>query len=504
MAIATTRQGRVEGETYRGTVVFRGIRYARPPEGGLRFRAPEPPDHWRGVLPARKFGAAAPQVSPVLPALERLIGGSASGRSEDCLSLNVWTPALDGKRRPVMVWIHGGAFVMGSGSAGIYSGRRLARRGDLVVVTLNYRLGALGFLDLRDLGGVANLGIRDQIAALEWVRDNIAAFGGDPENVTIFGESAGAMSTGTLLGTPRANGLFHRAILQSGAADNVFATGESKQVTESFLRRATSSGPLDLAKLQVLPLPELLRAQNLVSMQLRMRLGGLAWQPCVDGDLIPTPPIDAIAKGLSSAVPVLVGTNSEEWKLFMLADRLRAISRDELVRRLRRALPGFDAEGRPWSDRALVAYEQSDSTPSEIWVAFQSDRIFRVPALRLAERQASHTAATFTYEFTWSPPFTGGLIGACHGLEIPFVFGTLRKRSLRPFLGLSRGALRLSSRMQQAWIDMARSGDPSHDELPHWPRYDAAKRATMMLGSRCSVVHAPGESERLFWEHATS
>src|SRR5262249_1860194 len=217
--VALTRQGRVEGKTYRGAHVFRGIPYAAPPVGALRFRPPVPPALWSGTGDATRFHPAAPQASPVLPLAGRLIGGGAN-EAEDCLYLNVWTPGVDGRRRAVMVWLHGGAFVMGSGSSPLYSGRRLVRRGDVVVVTLNYRLGALGALNLRalrpgDAGACGNQGLQDQIAALQWVRDNIAEFGGDPEKVTVFGESAGAMSVGTLLGVPRAQGLFHRAILQS-------------------------------------------------------------------------------------------------------------------------------------------------------------------------------------------------------------------------------------------------------------------------------------------------
>ena len=216
--VVTTRQGKLEGELHRGTAVFRGVPYAAPPTGERRLRPPEPPATWQGTRSAKHPAPAAPQMSPVLPVLRRAIGGSPAGESEDCLYLNVWTPATDGKRRPVMLWIHGGAFVMGSGSAGIYSGRRLARYGDAVVVTINYRLGALGGLNLRELlpgveGAPSNLCILDQIAALRWVRDNIEAFGGDPENVTIFGESAGGMSVGTLLATPQAHGLFQRAVL---------------------------------------------------------------------------------------------------------------------------------------------------------------------------------------------------------------------------------------------------------------------------------------------------
>ena len=235
-----TPSGRLSGTRRRGRVVFRGIPYAQPPVGALRFRAPLPVKPWSGEREAVRFGPSAPQVGAENPLVRRFVG-SPAGQSEDCLYLNVWTPALDARRRPVLVFIHGGAFLMGSGASALYDGSRLAARGDAVVVTLNYRLGALGSLALRDVlpGGElvdSNLGLRDQTAALAWVRESIAAFGGDPENVTVFGESAGVMSIGALLGAPEARRLFRRAILQSGAAHNVSSHTYARRVAELFLK----------------------------------------------------------------------------------------------------------------------------------------------------------------------------------------------------------------------------------------------------------------------------
>ena len=236
--VVLTRSGKLEGRRSRAVEIYRGVPYARPPLDDLRFRPPQPLKDWQGVRPAHRYGRSAPQSMPLPIVALQMVAVGARAQSEDCLSLNVWTPAADGGRRPVLVWIHGGAFVMGSGSTSLYSGARLARRGDVVVVTLNYRLGALGYLNLRALpGGEAapcNLGLRDQIAALEWVRENIEAFGGDPGNVTVFGESAGAMSVATVLGTPAAQGLFHRAIAQSGAADHVSSAAEAAAIGALF------------------------------------------------------------------------------------------------------------------------------------------------------------------------------------------------------------------------------------------------------------------------------
>jgi para-nitrobenzyl esterase len=503
--VATTRQGKVEGEAYRGVLVFRGIPYAAPPVGKLRFRAPQPAAAWQGTLDATRSRASAPQASPVLPILGRLIGGGGAGQSEDCLYLNVWTPAADGGRRPVMVWIHGGAFVMGSGSTALYSGRRLAQRGDVVVVTLNYRLGALGALNLAALRGGdpaagSNQGIRDQIAALEWVRDNIEAFGGDPGNVTIFGESAGGMSVGTLLGTPRARGLFHRAIAQSGAAHNVSTRAQAAQIAELFLAEL-GIRPDDEHALASVSLGDVLRAQSSVAVLRAMRQGLLAWQPSEDGDLLPRTALETIAAGEGSAVPLLVGTNLEEWNLFMLGDAAgRRLDEDGLRKRLERSLPGADATGRAHAERALEVYRQARSgrgrgSARRLWSAFQSDRIFHYPAWRLAELQRRITPHVHAYLFAWGPP----LLGAAHGMEIPFVFGTLRNPVLRPVFGLAPSAHRLSRAMQQVWTAMARSGSPEVESLPTWPGYDPARRPTMMLERRCAVEEAPFEDERRFW-----
>src|SRR5262249_50798119 len=263
-AVAHTRRGRLRGELRRRGLVFRGIPYAEPPVGARRFAAPEPVKPWDGERPATRFGASAPQAGAQNVLVRRFVGASA-GQSEDCLYLNVWTPALDRARRPVLVFLHGGAFLIGSGSTALYSGSQLSSRGDVVVVTLNYRLGALGALALRELvpgggGAQENLGLRGQLAALRWVAENIQAAGGDPDCVTLFGESAGAMSAGALLAVPAARGLFRRAILQSGASSNVSTAAQARRVTEHFLGRLGATGE-SLEALRRAPLAALLRAQ---------------------------------------------------------------------------------------------------------------------------------------------------------------------------------------------------------------------------------------------------
>ena len=508
MTQVRTRAGVIEGFTTRRGDVFRGIPFAEPPVEKLRFRPPAPKRPWTGVRQAVDFGPSAPQWGQLPAFARRLISAGPGGLSQDCLYLNVWTPKADAKRRPVMVWIHGGAFTMGSGSTPLYSGSRLAARGDVVVVTINYRLGALGFLNLRSLApgqpdAPANLGLRDQMAALEWVRDNIDAFGGDPENVTIFGESAGGMSVGTLLGTPRAEGLFHRAICQSGAAHNVSSQDHAALVADVFVRELGVE-PGDLEALQAASVGDIMRAQSAAS--LYFGVGNLLpWQPSVDGDLLPTSAIAAIRSGLNRDVPVLVGSNRDEWKLFTFGDlAMRRLGEEGLAKRLAEVLPGKDASGRRTVELALEVYGPSGSrrgrsSASERWSSFNSDLIFHYPAAELANLRAETGARTYTYLFTYLLPVFGRRLGACHGLEIPFVFGTMRERILGVTLGNVRSARELSRQMQRAWVAFARTGRPDHDRLPDWPAYAPPERATMIFDRECRVEPSRFEDVRRFF-----
>ncbi|HEY8155807.1 MAG TPA: carboxylesterase/lipase family protein [Myxococcota bacterium] len=499
--------GRIEGCREDGVLVFRGIPYARPPQGALRLRAPLPPVPWSGVRDAKTFGPAAPQNPGRLAAL---LGNPTEIFAEDCLFLNVWTPAADAGRRPVLVWLHGGAFTTGSGSQPVYRGARLAQRGDAVVVTVNYRLGSLGFLHLpalaREAGDAsANFGLLDQLAALAWVQENIAAFGGDPGNVTVFGESAGAMSVGTLLGTPRARGLFSRAILQSGAASNVYDQEDAIRVAETFLKELGLTAD-DAEGLRARPLEAVLAAQERAVAQLLGVVPQLPFQPVVDGDVLPRPPLDAIAAGLSREVSVLIGTNLEEQKLYSPTDpKAQSLDEDGLLRRCRRTLPAPGPDGRPRGEHAIQRYRAAregrfDVSPRELWYAIETDRWFRVPAMRLAEQHAAHQPATYAYLFTWKSPALGGMLGSCHALEIPFVFGCVDDRLVQRFVGDHPAAAGVSLRMQDAWLAFARTGVPASPDLGDWPRYDAARRATMLFGEECRVEDAPFEAERAFWD----
>jgi len=501
-AIVETRFGKLAGSRGDGIDVFRGIPFAAPPVGALRFAPPRPPEPWAGVRECKDYGGSAPQPPILLP----LPGMDVGRQDEDCLYLNVWTPAADGARRPVMVWIHGGGFVIGSGAQSIYRGDRLARRGDVVVVTINYRLGALGFLHLADLGpgfedAAGNCGIRDQVAALEWVRDHIEAFGGDPGNVTIFGESAGGMSVGTLLGTPTARGLFRRAIPQSGAAHNLHDRATASRVTKGLLETlgvAASEAPRVLREI---PVEKLRDAQSQTSLALGTGLGLLPFQPVLDGDLLPAAPLEAVRGGLASGVDLLVGTTRDEWKLFGFLDpALRQLDEARLCQRFEGIAP--DPAALVASYRRAHTEAGLPATPSELYFAMETDRVFRVPADRLAHAQHPHGGSVFFYRYDWEAGFGGGMLGACHAVELPFVFGALGGEGADFFAAEGPAAERLSERTMDAWLAFARVGDPSHGGLPdgRFEAWDPQRRATLLFGAEPAHAEDPAGVQRRAWD----
>ncbi len=496
-----TATGIVEGTETAGVDAFVGVPYAAAPDGDLRLRAPRPPEPWAGVRPATTFGPWAPQNPP----RSMLTGLPPAAQAEDCLTLNVWTPGLDGARRPVMVWIHGGAFTGGSGASVLYRGDRLSRRGDVVVVTLNYRLGVLGFAAhpaLRDdsAGGVAgNWGLLDQVAALRWVRDNISAFGGDPSNVTAFGESAGAMSVCDLLAMPAASGLFHKAIAQSGPPD----AQPMQRAEEATAKLAADLGLSSPEELRSCPLPALLDAQaRLLS---ERGAGPLPFRPVVDGASLPGPPLPAIVGGRAADVPLLIGTNRDEAKMFMVEDPGSRDPDDELaLRRIGRAFQAGNVRIDPAEAmaayRAARAARRQRTDPRELWSAIETDRVFRVGSLRAAEAHARRQPRTYCYLFTWDSPALGGALGACHALDLPFVFGTLDAPGMERFAGRGPAAEHLSNQMMDSWVAFARGADPSHPGVGEWPAYDTGRRSTMVFGADTHVEDAPYEEERRFWE----
>jgi para-nitrobenzyl esterase len=493
--IVQTRDGQVRGSESGGVARFLGIPFAR----AGRLAPPQPPEPWPGVRDALEVGPIAPQD-----------GGAQFQRadhpqSEDCLSLNVWAPVpLDpGARRPVMVWIHGGAFRQGSGASPLYEASTLAARGDVVVVTINYRLGALGFAAhpslATDGGACANWGLLDQVEALRWVRDNATALGGDPDNVTVFGESAGAASVGCLVASPlrsdAGGALFHKAIMQSGAALGV----PMDTAADLAERLAAEVGADDVPALRDAPLEALMAAQATLLDPRMVRL----FAPTIDGHVLDVNGTRALRDGAGTGIPMIIGTNVDEWKLWAPTDpRSRDLDEAGLVRRVARSLGDDGALAVVDGVRAARAARGERVDPNDLWFAIESERFFRHPSLQGAEAQAAHERDTFVYLFEWGSPAMGGWLGACHGLEIAFVFGNQGRAELAAFTGSGPGADALSESMMHAWLAFARSGDPSTGDLP-WPRYDPASRPTMVFGAATRVEHDPRREERELVARAT-
>ncbi|HLY81536.1 MAG TPA: carboxylesterase/lipase family protein [Acidimicrobiales bacterium] len=492
--LVETSSGKVVGTQIGPVIQWRGIPYAAPPIGPRRFLPPSPPEPWARTRDATRFGPAA--IQPYSP-VEAMFRTSATDTSEDCLYLNVFATPPDGARRPVMVWIHGGSFVSGSGSTGWYDGSTFAAAGDVVVVTINYRLGLLGFLHLAEVAGErypwsGNCGILDQVAALEWVRDNIEAFGGDPGRVTVFGESAGAMSIGTLLAMPAAAGLSQAAILQSGSTSAHRSRTQADNVTRSVLT-FLGVGPGQLADV---PVAKLLEAQLAVSGGAQVS-GYLAFQPVVDGTSLPTAPSDAIAAGSAAGVRVLAGSNRDEMTLFLAFDsKLADLDRPGLLAR------GAALVDEETAERLVDGYMASrpGASPAELLSAMSTDMLFRVPAIRLAEAQAASGTPVWMYRFDWATPAFGGVLKATHALEIPFMWNIISKPGVELFTGSGPGRQALADRMQAAWLAFARTGDPATPLLPDWPGYEPTRRATMIFDDTCRTEHDPAAAERLLWD----
>jgi len=502
--VVSTAHGKVRGLRKGGVAQWRGIPYAEPPLGALRFLPPRPPAPWAGERDATRFGAVAQQ--PRDPATAFIAGlGEATAIDEDCLFVNVCSPAADGARRPVVVWIHGGAFIMGSSSQPLYNGSSFAAQHDLVVVTLNYRLGLLGMLYLGDLAGEAyrhgNVALLDQIAALRWVRENIAAFGGDPARITVMGESAGAISIGNLLGMPAAAGLFDRAILQSGASGLL---PPSRQDATAFATAVLAELGASAADLADVPVERLLAVQARIS-----RARGIgAVTPYVDGASLPRPALEAVRDGAVAGVPLLVGSNRDEWWLFdvLFGEASTGASRAAYLQRFGEDLVRIHAVYRdaraahPGTRPGPAAGAAPARSPdAEAWVDLIGDAALRVPVIRLAEAQAPH-APIWTYRFDWESPALGGRLGAAHALELPFMWNQLELPVSQLLIGDAAATARpLSAQMHAAWAAFIRGGEPAADGLPAWPRYDAPRRATMIFDRESRVADDPDRALRELW-----
>lgn len=484
-----TRSGPILGSENRGVHVFRGVPYAAPPVGRLRFRAPAPPVLWSRPRFAVEPGPAAPQVLGYSPSE---IGNDVM--SEDCLTLNIWTPCADSGSRPVMVWIHGGANVEGSARNPWYDGTSLALRGDVVVVTIQYRLGVFGFLELTDIGGgrfagSGNAGLLDQIAALEWVRDNIASFGGDPGNVTAFGESAGGGDIYHLLGAPAAQGLFHKAVIQSGICFPLASRQSATQGARDFMDQICVQTAEEL--------------QEVSWTRLLTLADEWFWgRPHIDDHVLFEQTDESIVAGTGGNVPLIIGTTLDEIRYWTA---LCAVPGDDSVTPavVYRSVFGSPASLEPYfGDRVqgvIEAYTEVYTTRYDAVVTFLGDANFRIPSIWCAE-DVGGRQPVWMYIFTYRSPEkgrTGMDYGACHAMELPFVFG-VDDASALAVTGPNDLHGDLASTIMDAWTAFARVGDPSTPSLP-WPGYDTSRRVTMELGLTCRAVEDPHAVARRLW-----
>jgi para-nitrobenzyl esterase len=508
-AIAETMSGALAGttvDTDLGPVHrFAGVPFGTAPVGHGRFRRAEPVTPWTGLRSAATFGP-----SPV-----QAIGGPFSGLvpgmtvahvDEDCLTLNVWRPARPSDApRPVLVWIYGGAFVTGGSALATYDGARLCAEQDVIVVTVNYRIGALGFLDLRALPGGdsadANCGLRDQLLALAWIQRHIGQLGGDPARVTLFGESAGAGSIAHLLTVQGIDSLVRGAILQSPGIDFTQSGERSAVVARAFMARAGAS---TVDELRQLPAGRIVEVQEAVAGELLFDVGTMVFHPVVDDVLVAATPSVAISNGAAKDVALLLGYTADEMRLFP-DPRADGLGEDDLTTWVRSYLtfrmgrdPGDDTSRGLLRSYLTTMSGTARSQGSDHWAAIQTDGIMRQPVIRLADSRGS-AAPTFVYQFDWQSRRPSDDLGAFHAIELPFVFDAFAVDGWDAFVGVDAGGRSLAHAMRSAWAAFAATGDPSGGDLGAWPPYDQASRRTMVLDEQWRVVEDPLATERGWW-----
>ena len=479
--IAHTHYGKVKGIQANGVNIWRGIPFAAPPVGPLRFQAPQPPESWDYIRETLEFGPISHQ-----PADTRgtRFGGTRPVHSEDCLYLNIWSPAAPKEPLPVMVWIHGGTFVTGAGSQPMFEGTEMASKGNVIVVTVNYRLGPFGFLHLSPWGaGASNQGLLDQIAALEWVRQNIAGFGGNPELVTVFGESAGSMSIAALLAMPAAKGLFSGAIMQSGTSQTL-PPQQAKRVTAALLTEMGISPEGDLSLLLTLPAEEIMEAADRMTRKLAGDSLSMFFQPVLDEDTLPKEPTQAVAGGAAEGIPLLIGTNRDEGNLFF-REGSPPVDFEQSLKALEALMGVENLSGLDLDNHYSVSWEGQANLLTDLY--------FWRSSVSFAEGQRAH-APVWMYRFDWAVPGHPLLNKAVHGAEIVFAFNNL---SLLGQLGveITPSMKRLAEAMQGAWIAFAHRRDPATKEVP-WPQYRRGERATLIFNEQPHIIQDPEREKR--------
>jgi para-nitrobenzyl esterase len=529
--IAETACGKVRGTSNRGINIFKGIPYAANTQGANRFMPAVDPVAWTGVRDAWDYGHSCPQgnpsprrqdpspakAAPAIPQLKSTIpkpvagpsifsalgvaGDKNPGQGEDCLVLNVWTPALnDGRKRPVMLWLHGGGFRGGSGSNPGWDGTNLCLRGDVVVLTINHRLSAMGFANFSEFNphfaASGQVGMLDIVHALKWVRTNIAQFGGDPDTVMIFGQSGGGRKVETLLAMPSARGLFHRAAIESGIAIRIVDRDVATRNAEALLAKL-SIPKTDVRKIQQLPVNQILIAAAAVDHDLGdADLDTMGFAPSVDGEIIPQHPFYPAASSVSADVPVVIGNTRTEYTGLTTNAALWHLDEDGLRTRIKQLLG-------EQSQTMIDLYRKAspNATPSDIFFLIESDYRYGAKTMKIAERRAAlGKGPVYLYYFTWETPVQGGQLKSPHNIEWPFAFDNVE--ICAKLTGGGPEAIALADKVSDAWIAFARTGDPNTPKLPHWPAFTGTDRATMVIDNNSKAVDDPLRQKRLAMFHA--